>query len=259
MSTGRPAVLVIAGSDSSGGAGLQRDLRVLAELGLDAVCAVTAVTAQSDERVHAVHHVPPEIVRAQIDAARETRPVAAVKIGMLGTRATVEAVAKALCGLNVPIVLDPVLASSSGGALLDEDGRAALSELLLACTTLLTPNIPEAAVLAGRPQARDEDEMLDQARLIQSLGPEAVLIKGGHASGEESVDLLVTADGLTERLAAPRRHAAMRGTGCVIATAIAAHLAQGKPLSAACRLAKQNLWKDRQPSAQAHGESRCRQ
>lgn len=242
MSTGRPAVLIIAGSDSSGGAGLARDLRVLAELGLDAVCAVTAVTAQSDERVYSVHHVPPEIVRAQMTAARETRPVAAVKIGMLGTRSTVEAVAGALCGLNVPIVLDPVLASSSGGILLDEPGRLSLRELLFGRVTLLTPNIPEAAILVGRPAARNEDEMVYQARLMQSLGPEAVLLKGGHGTSEESVDLLVTDHGLEARLSAPRRDVSMRGTGCTLATAIAAHLAHGTPLVTACQLAKQKLW-----------------
>lgn len=241
VSTGRPAVLVIAGSDSSSGAGLARDLRVLAELRLDAVCAVTAVTAQSDERVHAVHHVPPEIVRAQITAARETRPVA-VKIGMLRTRSTVEAVSEALCGLNVPIVLDPVLASSSGGTLLDEAGRLALHELLLGRVSLLTPNIPEAAVLTGLPPARTERKMADQARLIQALGPEAVLLKGGHGSDEESVDLLLTADGLVARLAAPRWDVSMRGTGCALSTGIAAHLAQGTSLITACRLAKQQLW-----------------
>lgn len=237
----RQAVLVIAGSDSSGGAGLTRDLRVLADLDLDAVCAVTAVTAQSDRRLHAVHHVPPEIVRAQIAAALETRSVAAVKIGMLGTRSTVGAVVEALSSLDVPIVLDPVLASSSGGTLLDEAGRDAMRELLLARVSLLTPNIPEAAILAGQSPAESEGEMLEQASLIQSLGPKAVLIKGGHASGEESVDLLVTADGIVERLTAPRWQESRRGTGCVLSTGIAARLAKGLPLATACLLAKQHL------------------
>src|SRR5215469_10141933 len=143
--TDRPAVLVIAATDSSGGAGLTRDVRVLSDFSVDALCVVTAVTAQSDQQVTAVHHVPPDVVRAQLTAALATRQVGAIKIGMLGTRATVEAVAEALPASDVPIVLDPVLVSSSGGVLLDDAGRAALIRLLMPRATLVTPNVPEVA------------------------------------------------------------------------------------------------------------------
>src|ERR1700736_2736433 len=124
--SGRPNVLVIAATDSSGGAGITRDVRVLAHFAVDALCVITAVTAQSDSRLTAVHQVPPEIIRAQVVAAFETHPVGAIKIGMLGTRATVDAVADSLQGVTIPMVLDPVLVSSSGGVLLDAGGREAM-------------------------------------------------------------------------------------------------------------------------------------
>jgi len=146
----RPVVLVIAGSDSSGGAGLIRDVQVLSDLGVDSLCAITAVTAQSDSQVRAVHLMPAELVRAQISAALATRPVDAIKIGMLGNRAIVEAVAQCLPARTaIPIVLDPVLVSSSGGVLLDARGRTALLEKLLPQSTLVTPNVPEIAALLG--------------------------------------------------------------------------------------------------------------
>jgi hydroxymethylpyrimidine/phosphomethylpyrimidine kinase len=148
------AVLVIAGSDSSGGAGLVRDVRTLTELGSEALCALTAVTAQSDREVIAVYPLPHQLVRAQMDAALATGRVRAIKIGMLATAATVRAVAETLARhAGLPVVLDPVLAASSGGALLDADGLCALRELLLPRAHLLTPNIPEAAALLAAPVA----------------------------------------------------------------------------------------------------------
>src|SRR6185437_1931532 len=144
----QPAVLVIAGSDSSGGAGIVRDLKVLADLGVRALCAISAVTAQTHGHVVSVHHVQPQVVRTQIRAALDSAPVGAIKIGMLGTAATVSAVADSLSrGGTIPIVLDPVLLSSSGGVLLDEEGRAEMQARLLPLATVLTPNIPEAASL----------------------------------------------------------------------------------------------------------------
>jgi hydroxymethylpyrimidine/phosphomethylpyrimidine kinase len=156
-----PAVLVIAGSDSSGGAGLARDLEVLAHFGVRPLCVVTAVTAQSDTRMVAVHTVPPEIVRAQITAALATCPIAAIKIGMLGTSATVEAVASGLPCSGTPVVLDPVLVSSSGGVLLDEGGRRSLTNRLLAHVRLLTPNILEAAALLAEPIAASPEALIE--------------------------------------------------------------------------------------------------
>jgi len=235
----RTAVLIIAGADSSGGAGLIRDVRALADLGVDALCAITAVTAQSNSRVAAVHHVPPDIIRAQIAAAFETRQIGAVKIGMLGTSASVDAVAGSLPPREaVPIVLDPVLVSSSGGILLDAAGRQAMRERLFPRTTLVTPNIPEAAALLGEDSAADEPALLGQARRLLALGPEAVLLKGGHAAGEEAIDWLVSGESSVHRIASPRISATRRGTGCALASAIAAGLASGVSIAGACERAK---------------------
>jgi hydroxymethylpyrimidine/phosphomethylpyrimidine kinase len=237
--SGRPAVLVIAGSDSSGGAGLVRDLEVLADLGCEAVCAVSAVTAQTHGRVIAVHHVPPQVVRAQISAALDSTAVGAVKIGMLGTAATVNAVADSLPrGGALPIVLDPVLLSSSGGELLDEAGRAAMRTRLFPLTTVLTPNIPEAAALCGTAPAASREALLEQARSLLATGVGAVLLKGGHATGAEAVDLLLGADGAPQWLSSPRLEARSRGTGCALASAIAAALAHGSSVEDACASAK---------------------
>lgn len=258
----RPAVLVIAATDSSGGAGLSRDVRVLSDFDVDALCVVTAVTAQSDRRVAAVHHVPPEVIRAQIAAALETRPVGAVKIGMLGNRATVEAVADGLAGraaagsrgtsdggavgggrgsgsgVVTPVVVDPVLVSSSGGMLLDDPGRAALLEKVLPLATLVTPNVPEVAALLGEPVAADEAALIAQGQRLLTLGCRAILLKGGHTSGAEAVDLLITPGGAVQRLTSPRVSGSSRGTGCALASGIAAALTLGVPLLEACRAAK---------------------
>ena len=236
------AVLVIAGSDSSGGAGLTRDVRTLAHFGVAALCAVTAVTAQSDARVSAVHLVPPQLVRAQIAAALATSRVAAIKIGMLATRATVLAVAASLPPRSAtPLVLDPVLAASSGGELLDAAGREALLETLLPRATVVTPNIPEAAALLGAQPASSDAELLQQGEALLALGPEHVLLKGGHGSGAEATDLLFTAGGAPRRFSAPRCAGARRGTGCALASALAAGLAAGLDVTAACASAKRHV------------------
>jgi len=233
------AVLAIGGTDSSGGAGLTRDADVLAECGVAAPIAVTAVTVQSDERVIDVLAMPARLVREQVRAAFATHDIRAVKIGMVGTRDVVEAIADTLPPrADVPIVLDPVLAASSGGPLLDERGLAALRELLLPRARLLTPNVPEAAILLGEPEAEDEAGITAQALRLCAYGPRAVLVKGGHARGAECVDVLANADGETERLASPRLPIPMRGTGCALASAIAAGLARGMPVADACRFGK---------------------
>lgn len=259
----RPAVLVIAGSDSSGGAGLVRDVRVLADFEVEVLCAVTAVTAQSSGRTAAVHHIPPQIVREQIAAAFDTRQIQAIKIGMLGTRATVEAVVDGLPPREImPIVLDPVLVASSGGILLDDSGRHALQEQLLPRVTLVTPNIPEAAALLQEAPAEDGLAMIEQAQRLLRMGPQAVLVKGGHAAADEVVDWLVFGNSSLS-IASPRVTATQRGSGCTLASAIAAALARGTPLAEACQLAKRyvvdvlkqsSAGADRQSSEPAFGE-----
>jgi hydroxymethylpyrimidine/phosphomethylpyrimidine kinase len=236
------AVLVIAGSDSSGGAGLTRDVQTLTHFATAVVCAVTAVTAQSDREVRAVHPLPPESVHEQIAAALATAKIGAVKIGMLATEAVALAVAASLPPRDeVPVVLDPVLRSSSGVALLDAGGRGVLIEQLLPRATLVTPNIEELAVLAAAAPARSEKERAQQGRALLALGPSAVLVKGGHGSGEAAIDLLLRAEWPVHRLSSPRSPYSLRGTGCALSSAIAAGLAAGLDLEEACDRAKQHL------------------
>lgn len=239
--TDRNAVLVIAGSDSSGGAGVSRDIRVLTECGVDALCAITAVTVQTNARTGSVHHVPAALIKEQIAAAFATRTIHAIKIGMLGTAATVEAVAESLPDSAPPLVIDPVLAASSGGVLLDAEGMKTLRQHLLPRTMLFTPNIPEAATLLGEPVADDVTTMLEQAQSLLRLGPRAVLLKGGHAASDEAVDVLVWGDGESLILASPRSSKQRRGTGCAFASAAAASLARGATIIDACRAAKRYI------------------
>ena len=226
-------VLAIGGSDSSGRAGLQMDLRTIAAHGCHGLSVVTAVTAQGPRGVTAVHVVPPEIVAAQLDAVLSDDDVDAIKVGMLGNAATVETVVRALAPLSgTPIVVDPVLAASSGEALLREDAIAALLERLFPLAALVTPNLSEAARLTGLPVDTDEERVAAARRLAGPIT--AVLLKGGHGAGDELVDLLL--DGETvERFAHPRQPRAMRGTGCALASAAAARLASGDELAEAVR------------------------
>jgi hydroxymethylpyrimidine/phosphomethylpyrimidine kinase len=238
-------VLLIGGSDSSGGAGIARDLRTLCDLDLNlvGVPVITAVTAQTDASVQTVHLVPPDVVEDQISTALASNTIRAIKIGMLGTRAIVEAVARSLPSRDdIPIVLDPVLAASSGRALLDEDGRLALIEQLFPRVTLVTPNLPESAALLGELTCDGEyARRLDFGRRLLALGPQAVLVKGGHANGAEAVDLLISTTGGVVTLSEPRLKGTVRGTGCALSSAIAAGLAQGELLVDACREAKRYL------------------
>jgi hydroxymethylpyrimidine/phosphomethylpyrimidine kinase len=235
-------VLVIAGTDSSGGAGITRDVATLTHFGVEAQCVVTAVTAQTDREVTAIELLPPPLVRAQISAALATGRAGAVKIGMLGSEAIVEAVADVIAPREqLPLVLDPVLAASSGGVLLDPQGRAALIALLLPRATLLTPNIPEAAALLGAAPAASAADIIAQGRALCALGTVAVLMKGGHASGELATDWLVRPEGSVREFTAPRLAAERRGTGCALASAIAGGLAAGLSLEAACQRAKEHV------------------
>jgi hydroxymethylpyrimidine/phosphomethylpyrimidine kinase len=235
-------VLVIAGTDSSGGAGLTRDVATLTHLGVEAQCAVTAVTAQTDRAVTAVELLPPLLVQQQIRAALAARRAGAIKIGMLGAKAIVEAVAEVIPPReHVPLVLDPVLAASSGGALLETEGRAALAALLLPRATVLTPNLPEAAALLGVAPAASAAEIIGQGRALCARGAAAVLMKGGHAGGALATDWLVGPAGRVCEFNAPRLTAARRGTGCALASAIAAGLAAHLSLEAACQRAKEHV------------------
>jgi len=226
-----PAVLSIAGSDSGGGAGIQADLKAFARCGVHGMTAITALTAQNTTGVEAIHTVPPDMIKAQVRAVATDIGVDAVKIGMLGTAETVRAVREALeyLGEDVPIVIDPVMVSESGAVLLDDEARAAIAEALLPLATVITPNMPEARVLAGE---AGEAEAL--ARALHELGPANVVVTGGHR--DEVTDVFF--DGEAIHLIPGQRHpdGAAHGSGCTHSSALAAHLALGyDPLEAATR------------------------
>jgi hydroxymethylpyrimidine/phosphomethylpyrimidine kinase len=225
-------LLTIAGSDSGGGAGIQADLKTFAAHGGYGMSAVTALTAQNTREVRAVFEVPAAMVAAQIDAVLEDLGVDAVKIGMLASAALVRVVADRLqahlAGTNVPIVLDPVMVAKSGDRLLREDAVEALKSELLPLATVVTPNLPELEALTGLPVG-DESERSRAAAVLAAPG-RAVLVKGGHAEGEEMVDLLL-AEGGVHRFVHPRLHTrATHGTGCTLSSAIAARLGAGDDL-----------------------------
>ena len=235
-----PNALSIAGSDPSGGAGIQADLKAFAANGVYGMAALTALTAQNTRGVHGVHLVPPAFVAAQIAAVRADVPIHAVKLGMIATAAIAEAVAEALDGLAAPVVLDPVMIAKGGDRLLAEDAAAALLTRLLPLAAVLTPNLPEAEALlaaAGRPAPiRTRADMPEAARALRALGPRAVLLRGGLLDGPDSPDLLVWEGGGTwlegPRTATRNTH----GTGCTLSAALAARLARGEaPPEAAAR------------------------
>ncbi len=229
-----PAVLSIAGSDSGGGAGIQADLKAFARCGVHGMTAITALTAQNTVAVEAVHPVPPEMIVAQVRAVAEDIGVDAVKIGMLGTAETVYAVRDALELVgDAPIVIDPVMVAESGAVLLDDAARQAIVDELLPLAAVITPNLPEARVLAGEAaEAAGSPDAEDLARALHALGPRAVVVTGGHR--EEATDVFF--DGETLHLVPGERHAdgASHGSGCTHSSALAAHLALGlAPLEAA--------------------------
>ncbi len=225
--------LTIAGSDSGGGAGIQADLKTFSALGVYGASVVTAVTAQNTRAVTAVHQIPADVVAAQIAAVLDDLDVRAIKIGMLGTPDLVKCVAQALAGFDGPIVLDPVMIAKSGAALLPDESVDALRRHLLPHTTLLTPNIPEAARLLDC-HAQDQDTALCmQGQQIRKLGPNAVLMKGGHGCEAVCTDWLITDEDeiafRAPRLGTMNTH----GTGCTLSSAITAELAKGQSLSQA--------------------------
>jgi hydroxymethylpyrimidine/phosphomethylpyrimidine kinase len=228
-------VLSIAGSDSGGGAGIQADLKAFAAAGVHGATAITAITVQNTVAVSAVMTVPPDVVRGQIRAVAEDLGVDAVKIGMLGDVATIEAVAAALDALprEAPVVHDPVMVAESGARLLPEEAVAALRTLILPRATVVTPNLAEARVLAG---ARDLDGE-ELARAVHALGPRAVIVTGGHRG--EATDLLF--DGTTMIELPGERHpdGAAHGSGGTHSSTLAARLALGDPLEQAARRARE--------------------
>ncbi|MCS6914453.1 MAG: bifunctional hydroxymethylpyrimidine kinase/phosphomethylpyrimidine kinase [Myxococcales bacterium] len=236
-----PIVLSIAGSDPSGGAGIQADLKALSALGCYGATVLTALTAQNTCGVRAIYELPPDFVAAQLEAVLSDLDVAAIKIGMLGPVGVVRAVARGLESFSGPIVLDPVMVAKSGAALLQPDAVGALRDELLPRCHLLTPNLPEAAALLGVTEEVVRTDREGACLRLQALGARAVLLKGGHLQGDTCEDLLWDGRQLL-RLSGPRiATRATHGTGCTLSSAIAAWLAHGRPLEEAAALAKEYL------------------
>jgi hydroxymethylpyrimidine/phosphomethylpyrimidine kinase len=235
-----PVALTIAGSDSSGGAGIQADLKTFAALGVYGASAITALTAQNTKGVTGIHPVPADFVTAQIDAVFDDLDVKAVKIGMVAQLATIEAIVAGLKRWKAKhVVLDPVMVATSGDRLLVTDAVEALRRQLIPRADLVTPNLPEAAALLDEPVAVSQAAIERQGQRLISMGCRAVLIKGGHGEGAESVDYLFSRNGVVA-LAAPRIATQnTHGTGCSLSSAIAASLAKGEELETAVRDAKQ--------------------
>jgi hydroxymethylpyrimidine/phosphomethylpyrimidine kinase len=232
-----PNILSIAGSDPSGGAGVQVDIKAISANGGYAMAAITALTAQNTQGVFGMQIIAPDFVAAQISTIRADIRVDAVKIGMLGTEPIVRAVTVALSGLAVPIVLDPLMVAKSGDRLLQADAIAAL-RAALPFASVITPNLPEAADLLGLPEAKTRAEMQTQALALLALGAQAVLLKGGHLPGNDCPDLLVNEAG---SLWLPgTRHATRKthGTGCTLSSTLATYLGHGLPLPDAAASAK---------------------
>ncbi|MEI6419956.1 MAG: bifunctional hydroxymethylpyrimidine kinase/phosphomethylpyrimidine kinase [Sphingomonadales bacterium] len=230
-------ILAIAGSDSGGGAGIQADIKTITCLGGHAMTAVTAVTVQNTLGVQAIHPVPADIVAAQIRACIDDIGVDAIKIGMLGNEATINAVADALQGVQVPVVLDPVMIAKGGAALLEEDALWAMVQRLLPMASVITPNVPELAALTET-DLEDAADMLLAAQELLNMGPRAVLAKGGHLEGDVLTDWLVTRQGhqafTDTRITSRHTH----GTGCTLASALACGLGQGLALGDAAARAR---------------------
>jgi hydroxymethylpyrimidine/phosphomethylpyrimidine kinase len=234
-----PVALTIAGSDSSGGAGIQADLKTFAAFGVYGASVITALTAQNTRGVSGIHLVPDDFVTAQIDAVFSDLAVKAVKIGMVAQLATIDAIVAGLTRWSPKhIVLDPVMVATSGDRLLATDAVEALRTKLIPRASLITPNLPEAAALLDEPVASSEAAIESQGKRLLSMGCPAVLIKGGHGKGAESIDYLIDGNGIVA-LAAPRIATRnTHGTGCSLSSAIAAGLAKGEDMETAVRSAK---------------------
>jgi hydroxymethylpyrimidine/phosphomethylpyrimidine kinase len=234
-----PVALTIAGSDSSGGAGIQADLKTFAACGVYGASVITALTAQNTRGVTGIHDVPPDFITAQIDAVFSDLDVKAVKIGMVARYEAIEAIVAGLIRWSPQhVVVDPVMVATSGDRLLSPDAVDALRTQLFPRASLITPNLPEAAALLNEAIAESEADIEAQGRRLLAMGSPAVLIKGGHGHGPESTDYLIDGKSVI-RLAAPRIATRnTHGTGCSLSSAIAAGLAKGQGLEAAVRDAK---------------------
>ncbi len=234
--------LTVAGSDSGGGAGIQADLKTFSALGVYGASVLTALTAQNTREVRAIFDVSPDFVTQQIDTVFDDLAVGAVKVGMLSRPEIIEAVAAGMTRHGVEnLVVDPVMVAKSGDALLQPEAVDALRGRLIPLARVITPNLPETAVLLDRPAPRDEAEMTAAAEALLHLGAKSVLVKGGHLAGDQSIDIFHDGD-------QPRRLAAQRittgnthGTGCTLSSAIAAYLARGVALAQAVQMAKSYL------------------
>lgn len=232
-------VLSIAGSDSSAGAGIQADIKTGAAFGVHVATAITAVTAQNSEAVHGIFTLAPEQLRAQIDAVMESLRVDAIKIGMLGSEANIELVGEFLQGTSLPVVLDPVLVATSGASLIESEALTQrFIDTLFPYASVVTPNLDEAAKLLGVSVAENYEAMEEQARALHDLGCPAVLLKGGHLEAERIADVLVDGEGLWPYSSARINTLHSHGSGCTLASAIAAGLAQGLSLKQAIAAAK---------------------
>jgi hydroxymethylpyrimidine/phosphomethylpyrimidine kinase len=225
-----PIALTIAGSDSSGGAGIQADLKTFSALGVYGASAITAITAQNTQGVTDIHNIPPETLRHQIEVVCDDLSVDAIKIGMIGSPEAALMVHTCLQGLTtLPIVLDPVIGTTSGATLMGDETQAVVMEKLFPLVTLITPNLPEACAFAGVPWNPDslwrEEELVALGRTLLAKGVKAVLIKGGHNQGSQSSDILVTSNTVlsfnSPRCPTPHTH----GSGCTFSAAITAFLA----------------------------------
>ncbi len=235
-------VLIVAGSDSGGGAGIQADIKTVTALGGFAATAITALTAQNTRGVFGVLGVAPDFIQQQMRVVLEDIGADAIKTGMLHTAEVIDAVCAAIdsASESMPLVVDPVMVATSGDALLDAGAEKALAESLIPLASIVTPNVPEAERLTGLTIATPEDMRRAGDKLL-ALGPDAVLLKGGHLKGDTVVDLLITPDSV-ETFASPRidtRHT--HGTGCTLASAIATGLAQGLGMSEAVVRAREYL------------------
>lgn len=229
-----PRLLTIAGSDSGGGAGIQADIKTFSALGCYGMSAITALTAQNTVSVRAIHAIPPQMLRDQIDAVVEDIGVDAVKIGMLHAADIVQVVAEAIDKHHLgQVVLDPVMIATSGAMLIENEAVQALVQHLFHRVQLITPNLDEAGFLVGQ-TLKNETDMKAAADQLLDLGARAVLIKGGHLSGDTVADLFVSSNAQKWWLRSPRIHSPnTHGTGCTLSSAIAAHLALGAPLKLA--------------------------
>lgn len=232
-------VLSIAGSDPSGGAGIQADIKAISANGAFALAAITALTSQNTQGVNGIHTIPPNFVSDQIKTIFDDIRVDAIKIGMIANAEIAQAVAETLDSYSeIPVVLDPVMIAKGGAPLLDPKAVSVVRDKLLPMAQIITPNTPEAATLLGCDTAQNREEIARQARRLLTLGPKAVFLKGGHLPTEESPDCLAEANGTIwfegERQNTKNTH----GTGCTLSAALAAQLAQGRPLIDAARRAK---------------------